>query len=296
MSDRSLKSRRALVLGGSGGIGFSISRYLLRRGATVLVHGRSEERLRSAREALIGSVDPEDGEGTMDGAGATEGSGAAGPTDEPGAADAPAATEGPRPADGGNSPSVADRIVTLPISIEDADSWSKISMHVGELDICVVSYGPFLERPFAETSVEEWRRMYEMNAILPARVVAGLLPGMRERGFGRIVLFGGTGTDRVRGFREIAAYSSAKTALGVVVKSAALEVGPANVTVNGICPGMVETEYLDQRQRQLWARRMPTGSLVDPERIAEAVGFLVSPENRATNGVLLPIDEGLTAR
>jgi NAD(P)-dependent dehydrogenase (short-subunit alcohol dehydrogenase family) len=59
---------------------------------------------------------------------------------------------------------------------------------------------------------------------------------------------------------------------------------------------MIDTEYLTPDVRAKWARRMPTGSLVSVDGVAEAVGFLVDPENRSSNGVLLPIDEGLTAR
>jgi NAD(P)-dependent dehydrogenase (short-subunit alcohol dehydrogenase family) len=114
---------------------------------------------------------------------------------------------------------------------------------------------------------------------------------MMRRKWGRILLFGGTNTDTIRGFTTTAAYSAAKTALGVLAKSAAKSAGSQGVTCNVICPGLTDTEYLDEAGRRYNRERSPGGKALEPEEIASlAVEILANPR---INGAIIPIDRGL---
>ncbi|TVQ38281.1 MAG: SDR family oxidoreductase [Spirochaetaceae bacterium] len=163
-------------------------------------------------------------------------------------------------------------------------------------DIVVVSYGPFIEQQLLQTDGCEWRRLYEANVMLPVLLGQRCLPTMMQRGFGRMLVFGGTGTDQIRGYRTIGAYSAVKTALMSWVKSAAAEVAGRDVAVSAICPGYVETEYLDQAALARYSRRVAGGRLSTPQEVAYAAVTLLDPRSALMNGAVIALDgAGATA-
>jgi len=112
-----------------------------------------------------------------------------------------------------------------------------------------------------------------------------------ERNWGRILLFGGTNTDTIRGFTTTAAYSAAKTALGVIAKSAAKTAGSRGVTCNVICPGLTDTEYVTEEQKRYNREKSPGGKPLSAEEIARtALDILGNP---GLNGAVIPVDQGL---
>lgn len=122
----------------------------------------------------------------------------------------------------------------------------------------------------------------EVDAALPvaARLLDHVLPGMRERGFGRIVLLG-----------------PPATGLSGLVRTRALEGAPSGVTVNLLELGLVDTERVhervDPRTIEGIVARTPVGRLGTPAEIAEAVAFLASPRASYLTGVVLPVNGGL---
>jgi NAD(P)-dependent dehydrogenase (short-subunit alcohol dehydrogenase family) len=133
--------------------------------------------------------------------------------------------------------------------------------------------------------------MVSGNLAFPGTIVSLALCGMIKRRWGRILLFGGTNTDTIRGFTSTAAYSAAKTALGVIAKSAARTAGKHGITCNVICPGLTDTEYLDEEARAYNRERSPSGKALRPAEIAlSALGIL---ENPGINGAVVPVDQGL---
>ncbi len=164
-------------------------------------------------------------------------------------------------------------------------------------DVIVIAMGPFLEKPFDQTTEGEWRALWETNLMLPVAIGRRVLGPMIQRGRGRLVVFGGTGTDRVAGYHDVAAYSAAKTALMSWVKSAARSVersvdrpdhrargqNPPNVAVSAVCPGFVDTEYLTEAQRERY-RRLSGGRLQTPDEVAAEVIDLISGPAGRSNG------------
>jgi NAD(P)-dependent dehydrogenase (short-subunit alcohol dehydrogenase family) len=161
------------------------------------------------------------------------------------------------------------------------------------LDILVVSFGPLMRAPVADTAVTDWRRMAELNLVMPAALVSACLPSMMERNYGRILLFGGTGTDRLRGYATIAAYSAAKTGLATVVKSTARQVADYDIRINAICPGYVDTEYYGEDERARARRVAPGGRMLAAEEVAGMAAYLLRPENTSISGAVVPMDGGL---
>jgi NAD(P)-dependent dehydrogenase (short-subunit alcohol dehydrogenase family) len=235
------QGRRALVIGGSGGIGRAVASGLVKHGAAVTITGgSSRERLDAALAELK--------------AGGT--------------------ASGFLCRIGGSDGILVEQAARLMLEKEP--------------DILVCAWGPFQKASIQDTEAEKWRFLTECNLIFPGILISSLLGGMIKRKWGRILLFGGTGTAQIRGYTTTAAYSAAKTALEVVVKSAARAVKGVDVTCNIICPGFADTEYCTEEDKRYNREHSPGGIALKPEDIA---GFAMEVlKNPGINGAVLPID------
>lgn len=158
--------------------------------------------------------------------------------------------------------------------------------------------------PIWETSEQDFTEIVTLNLMTAFLTMAAALPKMIERRRGRIINLGGSFGLRGRAGR--AAYSSAKWGLRGLTKSAALEVGPYNITVNCVCPGMIEGEQFDQAGADLSARTgisateakkriaetYPLRRISTAQDVAELVCFLASERGRQITGQDLAVDGG----
>lgn len=122
------------------------------------------------------------------------------------------------------------------------------------------------------------------------------LKGMLRARWGRIVNVSSAAA--LRGNAGQAAYSASKAGLLGLTKSLAREVGRKGITVNAVCPGLVETDMiagLTPDQREALTAPTPLGRLGKPEEVAAAVRFLASEEASLVNGAVVAVDGGLTA-
>ncbi|MCA1951128.1 MAG: SDR family NAD(P)-dependent oxidoreductase [Treponema sp.] len=175
--------------------------------------------------------------------------------------------------------------------LKGPESVTELLEQVPKTDILVISFGPFLRKPLTQLEANDWDYMTKMNLAFPGALVSAYLDQMLSQQWGRILLFGGTNTESIRGFLTTTAYAAAKTGLGVLAKSVARIGGAVNVTCNVICPGMIDTEYLTEQDRSYAREKAPGGTLITSETIANmAVEILKQPH---LNGALIPIDNGL---
>lgn len=157
-------------------------------------------------------------------------------------------------------------------------------------DILCVCFGPFLQKRVDEMNLADWQRISLLDYALPGFLTGICLKKMAERKWGRILLFGGTGTNSRCEFKTNAAYAGAKTAVGVVVQSVAAEYAKYGITCNAVLPGFVKTEYVSADKEKDLMERMPCKELISPKTIAAAAEFLLS--DSVLNGVLLRVDQG----
>jgi 3-oxoacyl-[acyl-carrier protein] reductase len=157
--------------------------------------------------------------------------------------------------------------------------------------ILVCAWGPFRRGPLESLGPEAWRHTIENNLIFPGVLLSSVLGDMIKHEWGRILLFGGTNTDTIRGFTTTAAYSAAKTALGVLAKSTAKAAGPFGVSCNVLCPGLTDTEYTDRELQGYNKRKSPGGKVLNSGEIAR-IGTAIL-KNPQINGAIIPVDHGL---
>jgi len=166
----------------------------------------------------------------------------------------------------------------------------ELCKYANAADILCVAYGPFLQKPLDMTTAQEWNTAVYANLTLPGILVSAALAGMKERNWGRILLFGGTETQILRGFRTNAVYGAAKTGIMSLVKSVSMEYAQFGITANAVCPGFTDNGLLPEETREVWAKKNPDGELVSSTAITEAVLFLL--KNSSYNGVMIPVDKG----
>jgi 3-oxoacyl-[acyl-carrier protein] reductase len=165
---------------------------------------------------------------------------------------------------------------------------------LGPVDVLVSNAGVAPVQRLEEITVEDWDRVMEVN-LRPAFLLAKrLTPGMRERGWGRVVLVSSVAafTGGIIGPH----YTASKAALIGLAHALANPLAPHGVTVNAIAPALVETEMLpgDVRAHNELAGKIPVGRLGRPEEVAEAVFSLVS--NPYITAQTLSVDGGMFPR
>jgi 3-oxoacyl-[acyl-carrier protein] reductase len=176
---------------------------------------------------------------------------------------------------------------------------------LGGADICVLNAGGPKPVPADQTDAASWREALQLLTVTPIDLATRLLPGMRERGFGRVIAILSSGVREP--LPELAYSNGGRAALTAWLKTVARTVAADGVTVNGVIPGRIDTERvasLDQAKaartgtdaaavRAASMAEIPTGRYGRPEEFAAVVGFLASAPASYVTGSLFSCDGGL---
>lgn len=149
--------------------------------------------------------------------------------------------------------------------------------------------------PAHRMTAEQWSRDIDVNLTGAFRAIQACLPGMRERGWGRIVAIS-SGAAKA-GLRGQVAYSASKAGLLGMVKTLAAENVHRGITANAVLPGMVATERARAMPDEVLERLMPllpSGRMVEPAEIAAAVSYLCSEDAAQVTGQEIAVDGGAT--
>lgn len=195
--------------------------------------------------------------------------------------------------------------LAVPLDVTDTASVSgaldRVEAELGGIEVLVNNAGWDEFRPFLETEEEFWDRVIDLNFKGCLRMCRRAVPGMVERGYGRVV---NIASDAARvGSSLEAVYSGAKGGVVAFSKTLAREVARYGVTVNSVCPGPTETPMLaeiagagedSEKVLEAMRRAVPMRRLGRPEDIAAAVAFLASEDAGFITGQTLSVSGGLT--
>jgi 3-hydroxybutyrate dehydrogenase len=192
--------------------------------------------------------------------------------------------------------------VTQPEAVENLRQ--RATAELGQVDILINNAGVASSATIQELRLEEWERLFAVNARGPFLCTQAFLPGMRERGWGRIVNVASV-AGKV-GAPYISAYTASKHAVVGFTRALAAEVAASGVTVNAVCPGYVDTPLTDssvarivertgmdaEAVREKLRRMSPQRRLFAPEEVAHLVLMLCHPLAKGVNGQALVLDGG----
>ena len=178
---------------------------------------------------------------------------------------------------------------------------------VGPVDILVNNAGISASNPLHRTTLREWEEQLRVNTTGPFLCTRAVVPGMREREWGRIVTIASTAGHT--GAAYIAGYAASKHAVVGLMRAVAAELAGTGVTANCVSPTFVRSAMTDRTIEKIAVRtgrtaaqaqaalaaRGALGRLVEPEEVAEAVAYLVSDAAAAINGQSIILDGGGTS-
>jgi len=213
------------------------------------------------------------------------------------------AADGHALAVGDLDPSGIDARLALALDVTDSASVAtaveRTTAELGPIDILVNNAGWDELRPFVDTDEAFWDRVIDINYKGCLRMTRAVLPGMVERGWGRIVNIG-SDAGRVGSSLE-SVYAGTKGAVIAFTKTIARETARSGVTANTVCPGPTRTAMLEgmaagERRGLIDAleKAVPMRRLAQPEDVAHAVAFFASERAGYITGQTLSVSGGLT--
>ena len=180
------------------------------------------------------------------------------------------------------------------VDITDAAAVDDLAARRSDIDILVNSagiVGPNV--PLLETSLDAWRQTLEVNVVGTVAMMRAFIPGMVERGWGRVVNFASmAGKD---GNPNLAAYSASKAAVIALTKAAGKELATTGVIVNAIAPAVIATPMNETTAPEVLAHitsLIPMKRVGRPEEVAELVAWLTSDRVSFSTGAVYDISGG----
>ena len=198
-------------------------------------------------------------------------------------------SEGARTTAGGDG-------LAVPIDVADeastATAFATVREAFGGLDALITAAGVIETTPFLDTTVAQFRRLFDINVIgsfLSVREGAKLMqPG------GRICMVASISSYTGGGYVATGAYATSKGAVLTMMKSCARALGEKGIAVNAVAPGFIATEMTESLENGL-LDHIPAKRTGTPEEVAACVRFLASEEAGYVTGTTLTVDGGLSA-
>jgi len=189
----------------------------------------------------------------------------------------------------------------LVCDVTDADACKKaaaeVIAHFGKIDILVNNAGVTQPVKFMEIDQPSWRRIIDVNLTGILNLSQAVVPHMRERRSGAIACMSSVSAQRGGGIFGGPHYSAAKAGVLGLAKAMARELGPDNIRVNCVAPGLIQTDITggkltDEKKAEIIAG-IPLGRLGTAEDVARIYLFLASDLSSYTTGAVIDVNGGM---
>ena len=197
-------------------------------------------------------------------------------------------------ADGVRTVTLDLRGADVDCDVSDAAALAAITDELGAIDILVNSagiVGP--NKPLLDTTADEWRQVLDVNVVGTVNTMRAFVPGMVERGWGRVVnLASMAGKD---GNPNLSIYSASKAAVIGLTKSIGKELATTGVLINAIAPAVIATPMNAETSPDVLAHitsLIPMKRVGRPEEVAELISFLCSDAVSFSTGAVYDISGG----
>lgn len=198
-------------------------------------------------------------------------------------------------ADGGTA-------MALELDVTDAEQARTVVDAVveewGRIDILVNNAGIFPTVDLHEMSVEEWRKVIDVNLNGVFYCTSAVLPVMRDQAYGRIVNISSAAGGQVGWAGNLSHYAASKGGVVGFTRSAAIALGPDGITMNAVIPGMIDTgaaeEVASEEEIEAAMNMTPVGRQGTPRDLASAVAYLSADLAAFVTGATLVVDGGYT--
>jgi acetoacetyl-CoA reductase len=170
---------------------------------------------------------------------------------------------------------------------------AQVEADLGPIDIVIANAGITRDAPFHKMTPEQWQEVIDTNLTGVFNTIHPVWPGMRERGFGRVIVI--SSINGQKGQAGQANYAATKAGDLGIVKSLAQEGSRKGITVNAVCPGYIATEMVmavPEKVREAIIGMIPAGRLGEADEIARCVAFLASDDASFINGATISANGG----
>ena len=170
---------------------------------------------------------------------------------------------------------------------------AKVEADIGPIDVVVANAGITRDAPFHRMTQEQWQQVIDTNLNGVFNTIHPVWPGMRERGFGRVIVISSINGQKGQ-FGQVN-YAATKAGDLGIIKSLAQEGAAKGITANAICPGYTATDMVmavPEKIRDSIIAQIPVGRLGEPEEIARCVLFLASDDAGFINGSTVTANGG----
>ncbi len=171
----------------------------------------------------------------------------------------------------------------------------QVADHYGRLDVLVNNAGIAYHRSIYEITDEEWSRVFAVNVQAVFTFIQAAIKPMAANGYGRVVNFSSTAGKNVSTVAG-AHYTASKAAVLGITRASALELAVHGITVNAVCPGMIDTQMIKdawpQERIDAYIPSIPLQRMGQPSEVAELVAFLASERAGYITGAAMDITGG----
>jgi 2-deoxy-D-gluconate 3-dehydrogenase len=184
------------------------------------------------------------------------------------------------------------------VDLADPDEAERAVERLERIDALVANAGSIVRKPALEHTVDDWRRVLDLNLVSVAALAQAAARRMLEQDTGGAIVLTASQLSFFGGMNT-AAYAASKGGVAQLTKALSNELAGRGIRVNAVAPGFIDTDMTadmeDWKRREVDAR-IPLGRWGTPEDVAGVVAWLLSDDARYVTGAIVPVDGGYLAR